>query len=495
MKILFAVHGYPPESSGGTELYVRKLAGSLAERGHAVSVVAGSTRWRKAAAAVTADAGGIPVTTIHRSDPFHEQWQRSFCPTASALFDEALKAAKPDLVHVHHWMRLSRDLVEVARRRGIPAVVTLHDLWTTCLRLDRVLDGEEFCTRKLEPGVCVACVGGARPWTGPHELEKVAALFRADARNELTVARRRIVPTRSHGERIAAALDLDPASFTTMPHGTISEIARRSAPERAPGVLRVGHFGALYATKGVHVLLEAVKRARRRDAIEVHLYGTAVDESYGAFLRELAQGSKVEFHGAFTPADLATAPIDAVVLPSLAAESFSFALDDALALGVPIVASDFGALGERLGSAGRLFPRGDRDALAAILDALADAAPHEGNGSRGAAAAQPAVPFAEHAAAMEALYRAVLKEGPAPAASTFDDRAHLALEFEGREHLLRHALRYESLAHFARDLQEDRENRIKMIDFLESERERLSAELARHLAGENDPPSTASPAP
>ena len=34
VNILLAVHGYPPECTGGTELYVRKLAESLVSRGH-----------------------------------------------------------------------------------------------------------------------------------------------------------------------------------------------------------------------------------------------------------------------------------------------------------------------------------------------------------------------------------------------------------------------------------------------------------------------------
>jgi glycosyltransferase involved in cell wall biosynthesis len=424
---------------------------------------------------------GIPVTRIHRSDPYNDRWDKSFCPTAGAFFDKILAATKPQLLHVHHWMRLSRDLVELARRRKIPAVVTLHDLWTTCHRLDRVLDDESFCDRKLDPQWCVPCVGGARPWTGPGELKQASLLFREDVKNELRLARRRIVPTKSHGARIAAALDLEPESFLAIPNGSITELPR--AKRRKPmddGFLRIGHWGALYSTKGIHILLEAVRAMKHRDKVEVQLYGGTSDDKYGERIQQLADGLRVKFMGMFRTGDLERAVFDVVVLPSLAAESYSFALDEALAIGFPIVASDFGALGERLGAAGRVFPRGDRAALAAILDgfvenpsALEAIRPVEAPATIGA-----------HAERLELLYSEAIAEG-APKASAFDDRAHATFEFQRSENRLRHALRYESLAKYARDIQDDRENRIKMIEFLQADRERLekqNSELLRRVA-------------
>ncbi len=481
MKVLFAVHGYPPECGGGTELYVRKLAKALVGRGHEVRVVAGSLQWFHTDRVSEETVDGIPVRKIHRSDAFHERWDKSFCPAAANAFDEVLAKAKPDLVHVHHWMRLSRDLVEIARRRKVPAVVTLHDLWSTCLRLDRVLDGEVFCTRKLEPRGCAACVGGARPWTGPGEQREAARLFRDDVRNELLVARRRIVPTKSHGDRLAEALDLDPESFTVLPNGSIADLPR--AKRRKPledGKLRIGHWGALYATKGVHVLLEAVHRSVHRDVMEVHLYGGTSDDAYGERLQQLAEGISVVFHGPFRANDLLAASFDVVALPSLAAESYSFALDEAMALGFPIVASDFGALGERLGSAGKLFPRGDRVALARLLD---DFVERPGSLARMKAPKAPAT-LEEHVEKVEELYESAVAEGDPAKVSDFDERDHLTFEFQRSENRLRHALRYESLAHFTRDVVEDRENRVKMVEFLQAERDRLErtvAELTRRI--------------
>ena len=36
---------------------------------------------------------------------------------------------RPDVLHVHQWIRLTSNLLEIADELGIPAVVTLHDLY------------------------------------------------------------------------------------------------------------------------------------------------------------------------------------------------------------------------------------------------------------------------------------------------------------------------------------------------------------------------------
>ena len=42
MKILFVLHGCPPQTQGGTERAVEALAGAMQSAGHEVVVVAGS---------------------------------------------------------------------------------------------------------------------------------------------------------------------------------------------------------------------------------------------------------------------------------------------------------------------------------------------------------------------------------------------------------------------------------------------------------------------
>ena len=44
MRILFLVHGFPPEATGGTELYAAGLAQALWRRGHEIPASGPATR-------------------------------------------------------------------------------------------------------------------------------------------------------------------------------------------------------------------------------------------------------------------------------------------------------------------------------------------------------------------------------------------------------------------------------------------------------------------
>jgi chromosome segregation ATPase len=80
----------------------------------------------------------------------------------------------------------------------------------------------------------------------------------------------------------------------------------------------------------------------------------------------------VQFHGAYRPPDLEALELDIAVLPSIASESYSFALDEAFRLGLPALVPDRGALVERIGAAGLTFRAGEADDLARRLQEILD---------------------------------------------------------------------------------------------------------------------------
>jgi glycosyltransferase involved in cell wall biosynthesis len=132
----------------------------------------------------------------------------------------------------------------------------------------------------------------------------------------------------------------------------------------------------------------------------------------------------VTFHGSFQPEQLADAGLDLAVIPTLARESYSFIMDEAAALDLPILSADGGALAERATERVRLFRRGDAADLAAKLDRLASD-PDELERMR--RAPPPLVmSVAEHMQRLWDLYREALA------------RPQSAVPEIGREHL-RHA--------------------------------------------------------
>lgn len=145
----------------------------------------------------------------------------------------------------------------------------------------------------------------------------------------------------------------------------------------AEGNAVVLFLGTVRPHKGLELLLRAWRRLAPASA-ELHIVGTPPDSKHLVPLRELALPS-VRFEGNLSFAQVATRlrGADLVCLPQLdmpaAQGQLPTKLVDAMACGVPVVASEVGDLPRWLGGgAGELVPPGDEAALAAAIGRLLD---------------------------------------------------------------------------------------------------------------------------
>lgn len=162
---------------------------------------------------------------------------------------------------------------------------------------------------------------------------------------------------------------------TTIPLGVdLDELGQRGpgaqdVPRRDDGVVRVGYAGRLAPHKGVSVLLDAVAGD---DRLHLAVAGDGPDRA-AVERAAAAPGSRVRVHGALTGSALTAfyRSLDVLAVPSLDTrgwvEQFGRVAVEAMACGVPVVASDSGALPDVVGDAGLLVPPGDPDALRAGL--------------------------------------------------------------------------------------------------------------------------------
>jgi len=161
--------------------------------------------------------------------------------------------------------------------------------------------------------------------------------------------------------------------------------AFRDEEEIPDDVVLIGAAGRIDTWKGFGVLLHAWKLVidrRPSDLPPAHLAvaGAAVPgkERYERELAERAAALPgVHWLGEIEDVGALDADLDVFVLPSTEPEPFGLAMTEALACGVPVVATDHGGPAEVLGGhpeLGRLVPPGDRQALAEAIEALADPA-------------------------------------------------------------------------------------------------------------------------
>ncbi len=160
-------------------------------------------------------------------------------------------------------------------------------------------------------------------------------------------------------------LGVDPSRFTPT--------AGATGPSRP---LRVGYVGRLTAQKGVDVLIRAV--AARPD-LRLEVVGAGPEAgALAELIAHLGLTDRVVQRGFARQEELPEIyrGFDVLAVPSLPKpgllEQFCRVAVEAMASGVPVVASNIGALPEVVGDAGVLVPPGDPSALAAALGGLLD---------------------------------------------------------------------------------------------------------------------------
>jgi glycosyltransferase involved in cell wall biosynthesis len=369
MRILLVTHTYPPFGLAGVERLSEQTALALTAAGHEVTVLT-----RRAAAAPPVprlertERRGIPVLMISGGAPWHGRFPQH-APTLERLFERTLIEIEPDLVLISHLLGHSPTYVSIAHRWRIPVVIELHDFYVACERAHLERPTGELC-RGPEGGR--ACAVHCFP-DQPRALERWALrshLFRQAIENADAL----VCPSRFVAEYFRDVFG------TNMPvhvigNGVQEGASAANAPSAEGGGLRLACIGVVTPHKGAHVVLEALRKACLPD-VRLTLFG-AVTQPY---FREVAETAgrieNLEFlaYGAFDPGELPLllADVDAVIIPSLVWETYSIVCREAMACGVPVVASRLGALPEaiREGENGLLFEPGSAVELAVILQTL-----------------------------------------------------------------------------------------------------------------------------
>ena len=375
LDVLHVIHQFPPESMGGSESYAFDIAQRQRARGLRVEVFSGSKHWHERVTVEHDAIDGLPVHRLHRDDLYFDHHAKMWHPEVERVYAAFLRERRPALVHVHHWVRLTCNLVEIGWRQGVPSIVTLHDYYTSCPRAFRRRAGDEACRRQLSAASCGTCVPryGYEPQA---EIDAGIELYADHYRAELSLAAGVLVAVGSTADLLAQTTGVPRDRYDVLPLGYRPRF-HGMAPLTAPGAdapLRFAFWGGIGRHKGVDVLLRAFRRlhGERPGRAELHLLGGCESPEFERELRELANGLPVTFHGPFAAAQLHGVAPHVGVFPSTCIETFGLVLDECFELQLPCITSDLGALPQRAGGAGLVTRAADADDLAAALRRFVD---------------------------------------------------------------------------------------------------------------------------
>lgn len=411
MKIALSSAGFFPQSFGGGEMYVYRLARELSRRGQEIVVVT-NVPWNKGDAYYATDKytlDGIPVVTysLNSVKLTASEKDTDFGKVTRQLLREILHITAPDVVHING---IKAALVQICSELEIPYVVTAHHAGIVCPAGGLLRPDGSVCDREITPKNCVPCgnfhrrpkwytgglIGRMPSWIyrplgerlgraaqlnylergliTPWLVEKTMEGKRATLKN----ARIFIAPSLFMRDLLIRG-GCDPEKIVVIPHG-IEPVERTPLPSRPGMPVRFGYVGRIDPSKGLHVLLEAAQLLTGSPSCEIHIFGAARnpwDEAYRKKTLHAYKGEAKSIDHGLMPHDRLKevyAQIDVLVVPSLLPEAFGLVVAEAFSAGRPVIVLNSGALPELVthGKDGFIVKEKNGKSLASVMQKFID---------------------------------------------------------------------------------------------------------------------------
>jgi glycosyltransferase involved in cell wall biosynthesis len=433
MKIVIAVHHFPPRYTGGAELRAYRTASWLQDHGYDVHVVC----------VETIDAGdghgltfkddtcdNLPVRRLHLNktaapDPFRWTYDN---PWIGTHLHGYLNELAPDLLHLISGYLMSGSTLRVANNLGIPTVVTLTDFWFLCPRITLLRSNGQLCAPPFDAITCARCLGEAkRRYRIPGQIAPALMnAFWQTQQGRIARMQARMIFLRETLDRVDAIIS--PSQFLRdlfIEAGIARErivFSRQGRDfstlttdllEKTPAThLRVGYMGQIAPHKGVHMLFEAVRQLSDA-ALEVKAYGDPTPfPGYTHSLRQMIrQDPRLSLEGVYEQTEVSRVlqGLDVVVVPSVWYENSPNTILEAFAHHTPVIVADLGGMAELVkdGVNGLRFAPGSASSLAAKLQQLIDSPDLLSQLQKGI---RPVKSVAEEMTELKEMYRSLVSE-------------------------------------------------------------------------------------
>jgi len=386
MRILTVIHYFILFGLGGSEYYSYYLSKELSKQ-HDVHLFFTIPEDGDKGKVVQGHYDDIPYWALRKnrmpySHPFQDRnrW-------VEEEFNKVLKQFKPDLIHFQHLINLSLNLPSLAKRRGIPSCLTLHDFWFLCPRTIFLTSDLKICDNH-SPRKCLDCLqeeigyyltqGKVRGlWRlGKREVKrlfnvkkKVIALFNLalwrvhwvkKVFKDVDVF---IAPSQFLLEKYAQS-GLSREKIVLIRHGFNKNdfygIRRTASPK-----VRFAFVGTIRVHKGIYLLIDAFNKIT--GSAELKIYGRllppVVDD-----LKKRITNPDIHIMGELKKEDKrkAFSEIDVLIVPSLCYENSPLTINEGFLAKIPVITADIGGMAELVkdGEYGFTFPVGDAEKLA-----------------------------------------------------------------------------------------------------------------------------------
>lgn len=374
MKICMVTTFYPPYHFGGDATYVRALSEQLASLGHEVTVVHCEDAYRLGASGPVREEprrSAVQVLRLRKRGGFLSPLitQQLGIPGLKSADFRRLFAEPFDVVNFHNVSLVGGP--GVISMSGAPVnLYTLHEHWLICATHILWKNRSRACDSRE----CIRC--SVRSGIPPQWWRYTPLLERSLARIDRFISPSRYT-ARRHEEQLSLA-----APVEVLP--LFSQIEPALHEPVTPNATEFLYVGRMTAAKGVRELVEAFAGWP-----QYRLTVIGEGELLASLRRGYAGRSNIQFLGAVPQSQL----IDhyrracALIMPSLAPETFGLTVVEAFACGTPAIVREAGGNREAVDDSGAGFVYEDDAQLRGALDTLAgDPALRDELGARARAA-------------------------------------------------------------------------------------------------------------
>jgi glycosyltransferase involved in cell wall biosynthesis len=312
-----------------------------------------------------------------------------------------IEETRPNLMHCHNiYHQMTPSIVGVAKSRGIPVVLTLHDSKPVC----------PVHTRMREGQLCSLCLAGDFHNVLTYRCAEGSIAQSAALYMEAVIQRwlgsyekvdRFLAPSQFMREAVLPRFSEDRVKL--LYNGV--DVTKISASDQDKGY--VLYCGRLSPGKGAETLLRAHEAAECRWPLVIAGSGSLSDSLKSQFTRN------VRFAGQLSGEALSTTIAEAsvVVVPSEWCENCPMSVLEAMAFGKAVVAARVGGIPELVNDqvTGLLFEPGNTEELRTQLEYLmGDAARRADMGAAGRIRAESNFSLKKHNAELMAVYQSLV---------------------------------------------------------------------------------------
>lgn len=373
MRILIALHGFPPTHTAGAERQAERMAHWLIQHDFDVEVFAIENVKSKTVQLETADENGLLVHRLSYDlgkdgGSFRNLYDH---PNVVQALTDVLVTKPFDLVHIISGYLLGSGAINAIRSLHIPVIVSPMEYWFLCDHLNLIQSTGELCSGPESDQKCARCLlEMKRRYRIPAQIAAPLANSFWKIGLNLPFGEHMIEDVRERRQQLSSALNaadmvicnsrfliskfnefgFDTEHYHYLRQG-LAATPQQTPRARPEGSLRVGYIGQIKHHKGVDLLINAVIRLLKDGhPVSLDLWGgESAEPEYSQHLRQQSQPyPSIRWNGVYTGNQVwdILANFDLLVVPSRWYENSPNVILEAHHSHLPVVATRLGGMAE-----------------------------------------------------------------------------------------------------------------------------------------------------